>query len=103
MSSVAVNNPVSPSMVIQERGNQPVETGEIQQQEFAVWKFTVFGCIQIGLGAALGILSLVGMILDAFAMHDIYEDYLNDGHLDYRNTYRVLLVYDIICLICFGG
>ncbi|XP_052063431.1 uncharacterized protein LOC127703077 isoform X3 [Mytilus californianus] len=119
MSAAPVNSPVSPPLVIQGFGNQPVQTGGIQQQEFPVGRLKVFGGIQIGLGVALGILSLVGVIVDAIAMGK-YKDCLHGGGLYSYNdpvynenvmvsSYRfcsryshVLLGFDITCLICSG-
>ncbi|CAC5375804.1 unnamed protein product [Mytilus coruscus] len=115
-----VNSPVSPPTVIQGFGNQPVQTSGIQQQEFPVGRLKMFGYIQIGLGIALGILSLVGVILDVIAMEK-YQDCLTgsdlNGHYDpVYNIYHtvgsysrfcsayshLLLGMDITCLICSG-
>lgn len=114
-----VNSPVSPTTVIQGFGNQPVQTSGIQQQEFPVERLKMFGYIQIGLGIALGTISLVGVILDVIAMGK-YQDCLNgsdlNGYYDpvYNIYHRVgssrfcikyshwLLGLDITCLICSG-
>ncbi|CAC5426537.1 unnamed protein product [Mytilus coruscus] len=118
MSAVPENSPVPPPTVIQELGSLPVQRGEIQQQEFPVGRLKVLGGIQIGLGAALGVLSLVGVIWDAIAMEN-YNDCVNGrGLYSYYDSVKqkihvgfnarmckkerndLLLGFDIACLIC---
>ncbi|CAG2212147.1 unnamed protein product [Mytilus edulis] len=91
-----------------------------QHRAFPLKTFKVFGGLQIGLGVLLGILSLVGVILDITAWNkyddclaNIYSgttDHYNSGNF-YDGSYwtchrynavQALFTFDIICLICSG-
>ena len=80
-------------------------------QKFPVRTLKIFGSIQIGCGILLGILSSIGVALDAIAMNA----YCSENNHRYNRLYyhdnmcsrkqengRLLFAYDVTCIICSG-
>lgn len=96
------------------QNQQPVVGGQKDPQTFPVRTLKVFGSIQIGCGILIGILSSIGVVLDAIAMNEKrncnknIDDWYNDNY--YTNRFcalkqkngRLLFTYDVICIICSG-
>ncbi|XP_076109195.1 uncharacterized protein LOC143078105 [Mytilus galloprovincialis] len=115
MSTTTSNVPISsPYITLEEDIEQALPVGR-KQQAFPVKTFKVFGAVQICLGVLLGILSLIGVILDiitwnkyndCFANFD--NDFFNDRYFEFiRICSRydhagILLAFDITCLLCSG-
>ncbi|VDI74779.1 Hypothetical predicted protein [Mytilus galloprovincialis] len=113
MSTTTANIQMSTPFIPQVVGFQQAPPVGRQQQAFPVRTFKVFGGVQIGLGVLLGILSLIGVILDIIAWNKYddcrnkynYYDGYNDHYLMCRRYYdddHVLFAFDITCLICSG-
>ncbi|CAG2218618.1 unnamed protein product [Mytilus edulis] len=109
MSTTASNIPMSSQFIPQGFGvHQVLQVGQ-QQPEFPVKTFKVFGGIQICLGGILGILSVIGIILDiiAWSKYDFCTmdyNYFYD-HVSMCVQYidvHELFAFDTICLICSG-
>ena len=87
-------------------------------QKFPVRTLKIFGSIQIGCGILIGILSIIGVVLDAIAMkenrncneNNYFYDYLDDYNSNYytylcstkQKNRRLLFTYDVTCIICSG-
>lgn len=112
--STSVNNPGIAPLMIQETSNQPSFTENRNHHAFPVRTFKVFGGIQIGLGVLIGILSLIGVVMDTIGMHKLddckYQQYQHGYDYDssyfnrcysYRNSH-LLFSFDLSCLICSG-
>ena len=103
------------------QNQQPVVGGQTDPQTFPVRTLKIFGIIQIGCGIILGILSIIGVTLDAIAMNEYckknnydYTDYVdydyvyNSNYNTYRMCYtkqannHLLFGYDVTCIICSG-
>ncbi|CAC5423848.1 unnamed protein product [Mytilus coruscus] len=113
MSTTTANIPISSPYMPQVVGIQQAPPVERQQQAFPVRTFKVFGGVQIGLGVLLGILSLIGVILDIIAWnkHDncLTNNYYYGGNYydhywicNRYNDVHALFAFDITCLICSG-
>ncbi|CAG2212148.1 unnamed protein product [Mytilus edulis] len=106
MSATSASIPMSSQYIPQGMGGQQVPPVERQQQEFPVRTLKVFGGIHIGFGFLLGILSLIGVILDVIARNK-YEDCLSKNLLEFwmcrpGDDGHAILAFDITCLICSG-
>ncbi|CAG2253212.1 unnamed protein product [Mytilus edulis] len=112
MSTTTANIQMSTPFIPQVVGFQQAPPVGRQYQAFPVRTFKVFGGVQIGLGVLLGILSLIGVILDIIAWNK-YDDcrnnnYYYDGYNDHYwmcrryNDGHALFAFDITCLICSG-
>ncbi|XP_076111061.1 uncharacterized protein LOC143079541 isoform X3 [Mytilus galloprovincialis] len=112
MSTTTANIQMSTPFIPQVVGFQQAPPVGRQQQAFPVRTFKVFGGVQIGIGVLLGILSLIGVILDIIAWNK-YDDcrnnnYYYDGYNDHYwmcrryNDGHALFAFDITCLICSG-
>ncbi|XP_052063447.1 uncharacterized protein LOC127703079 isoform X7 [Mytilus californianus] len=112
--STSLNNPGIAPLMIQETTNQPPLTENRNQHVFPVRTFKVLGGIQIGLGVLIGILSLIGVVMDTIGMHKLddckYQQYQHSYDYDpsyfnrcysYRNS-NLLFSFDLSCLICSG-
>jgi hypothetical protein len=97
------------------QNQQPVVGGQTDPQKFPVRTLKIFGSMQIGCGILIGILSIIGVALDAIAMNEKRncKDYVYDYNYDYNYyTYRMcsqkqkngrlLFTYDVICIIFSG-
>jgi len=103
----AVNPPIN-------QNQQPVVGGQTDPQKFPVRTLKIFGSIQIGCGILLGILSIIGVVLDAKAMseHCKENNYNYNDDYNYNHVYRMcrkkqsngrlMFDYDVICIICSG-
>lgn len=96
------------------QNQQPVVGGQKDPQTFPVRTLKVFGSIQIGCGILIGILSSIGVVLDAIAMNENRNcneniDYLYNYHFytnrmcsEKQENGRPLFTYRVICIICSG-
>ena len=96
------------------QNQQPVVGGQRDPKTFPVRTLKIFGGIQIGCGLLLGILSIIGVVLDAKAMNEQCKKYSYNYDYDYNNLYiywkcvdkrlngRLLFAFDVTCIICSG-
>ena len=100
------------------QNQRPVVGGQTDPQKFPVRTLKIFGSIQIGCGILIGILSIIGVVLDAIAMkenrncneNNYFYDYLDDYNSNYytylcstkQRNRRLLFAYDVTCIICSG-
>ncbi|VDI74778.1 Hypothetical predicted protein [Mytilus galloprovincialis] len=116
MSTTTANIPMSAQYMPQMVGIQQAPPVGRQHQAFPVRTFKVFGGVQIGLGLLLGLLSLIGVILDIISWNK-YDDCINNNMYNHYDPYssgysywlcrryndvHALFAFDITCLICSG-
>ena len=84
MATTTQTNPAAVPLIIQGTATEPVHQNQqpsSTNQTFPVRTLKVFGSVQIGLGILVGILSIIGVVFDAIAMHkyDLCGSYLYGG------------------------
>ena len=93
------------------QNQQPVVGGQTDPQKFPVRTLKIFGSIQIGCGILIGILSIIGVALDAIAMNEkrnckdyvYYFNYNTNWMCSQKKKHgHLLFTYDVICIIFSG-
>ena len=99
------------------QNQQPVVGGQTNPQKSPVITLKIFGGIQIVCGILLGILSIIGVALDAKGMNEsckssyIYDydyDFFNIDSKSYKmclnkqSNGRLLFTFDVTCIVCSG-
>ena len=92
------------------QNQQPVVGGKTDPKTFPVRALNIFGGIQIGCGILLGILSIIGVVLNVIAMNKncqqesmyIYYWYTYMMCFKKQESSRMLFAFDVTCIICSG-